>query len=103
MIHYDNRDVGLSQRMDGAPAGSLVWAMLASRFGLPVKTAYSLTDMATDAALTVILVTPVIGLRDLMAPFISVRVERSRDTRKARTPSWHLDCARCERFWVGYV
>jgi pimeloyl-ACP methyl ester carboxylesterase len=48
VIHYDNRDVGLSQRMDGAPAGSLVWAMLASRFGLPVKTAYSLTDMARD-------------------------------------------------------
>ncbi|MVZ97391.1 alpha/beta hydrolase [Sphingorhabdus sp. IMCC26285] len=48
VIHYDNRDVGLSQRMDGAPAGSLVWAMIASRFGLPVKTAYSLTDMAKD-------------------------------------------------------
>ena len=48
VIHYDNRDVGLSQRMDGAPAGSLVWAMLASRFGLPVKSAYSLTDMAED-------------------------------------------------------
>ena len=50
VIHYDNRDVGLSQRMDGAPAGSLVWAMLASRFGLPIKTAYSLTDMANDGA-----------------------------------------------------
>lgn len=50
VIHYDNRDVGLSQRMDGAPAGSLVWAMLASRFGLPVKTAYTLTDMAKDGA-----------------------------------------------------
>ena len=48
VIHYDNRDVGLSQRMDGAPAGSLVWAMLASRFGLPVKTAYTLSDMAKD-------------------------------------------------------
>lgn len=48
VIHYDNRDVGLSQRMDGAPAGSLVWAMLASRFALPVKSAYSLTDMAED-------------------------------------------------------
>ncbi len=48
VIHYDNRDVGLSQRMDGAPAGSLVWAMLASRFGLPVTSAYSLTDMAED-------------------------------------------------------
>lgn len=50
VIHYDNRDVGLSQRMDGAPAGSLVWAMLASRFGLPAKTAYTLTDMAKDGA-----------------------------------------------------
>ena len=48
VIHYDNRDVGLSQRMDGAPAGSLVWALLAARFGLPVRTAYSITDMATD-------------------------------------------------------
>ena len=50
VIHYDNRDVGLSQRMDGAQAGSLVWAMIASRFGLPVKTAYTLTDMANDGA-----------------------------------------------------
>lgn len=50
VIHYDNRDVGLSQRMDGAPAGSIVWAMLASRFGLPVKSAYTLTDMAKDGA-----------------------------------------------------
>lgn len=48
VIHYDNRDVGLSQRMDGAPAGSLVWAMIASRFGLPVRTAYSVSDMAKD-------------------------------------------------------
>ena len=50
VIHYDNRDVGLSQRMDGSPAGSLVWAMLASRLGLPVRTAYTLTDMAKDGA-----------------------------------------------------
>ena len=48
VIHYDNRDVGLSQRMDGAPAGNLIWAMLKLRFGLPVKTAYTLTDMAKD-------------------------------------------------------
>lgn len=48
VIHYDNRDVGLSQRMDGAPAGNLIWAMLKLRFGLPVKTAYTLTDMAED-------------------------------------------------------
>lgn len=50
VIHYDNRDVGLSQRMDGAAAGSLVWAMLAAKFGLPVRTAYTMTDMAKDGA-----------------------------------------------------
>lgn len=48
VIHYDNRDVGLSQRMDGARAGNLIWAMLATRLGLPVRTAYTLTDMAED-------------------------------------------------------
>ncbi len=48
VIHYDNRDVGLSQRMDGAPVGNLVWAMIAARFGLPVRSAYTLTDMAND-------------------------------------------------------
>lgn len=48
VIHYDNRDVGLSQRMDGAPAGNLVWAMLKLRFGLPVNPAYTLTDMTQD-------------------------------------------------------
>lgn len=50
VIHYDNRDIGLSQRMEGAPAGSLVWAMLAARFGFPARTAYSLADMAQDGA-----------------------------------------------------
>jgi len=48
VIHYDNRDVGLSQRMDGAPAGNLIWAMVKARFGLPVNPAYSLADMAQD-------------------------------------------------------
>jgi pimeloyl-ACP methyl ester carboxylesterase len=48
VIHYDNRDVGLSQRMDGAEAPNLVWAMVKARFGLPIKTAYTLTDMTMD-------------------------------------------------------
>jgi pimeloyl-ACP methyl ester carboxylesterase len=48
VIHYDNRDIGLSQRMDGAPAGNLLWALFCARFGLPVRSAYSLTDMARD-------------------------------------------------------
>ena len=49
VIHYDNRDIGLSRHMDGAPSGNLVWTALAARFGLPLKTAYTLQDMAADA------------------------------------------------------
>jgi pimeloyl-ACP methyl ester carboxylesterase len=48
VIHYDNRDVGMSQRMDGAAAGNLIWAMFASRLGLPLHTAYTVADMARD-------------------------------------------------------
>ena len=48
VIHYDNRDVGLSQRMDGAPAANLVWTMIKARFGLPMKPAYTLMDMMQD-------------------------------------------------------
>lgn len=48
VIHYDNRDIGLSTNFDGAHSPSIAWAMFATRFGLPLKTAYSLTDMADD-------------------------------------------------------
>jgi pimeloyl-ACP methyl ester carboxylesterase len=48
VVHYDNRDVGMSQRMEGAPAGNLVWAMIANAVGLPVRSAYSVADMAKD-------------------------------------------------------
>jgi pimeloyl-ACP methyl ester carboxylesterase len=48
VVHYDNRDVGLSQRMEGAPAGNLLWAMFSNAVGLPVRSAYSLADMAKD-------------------------------------------------------
>jgi pimeloyl-ACP methyl ester carboxylesterase len=48
VIHYDNRDVGMSQRMDGAKTPNLVWTMLKARFGLPVRVPYTLTDMAAD-------------------------------------------------------
>lgn len=48
VIHYDNRDVGLSQRMEGAPAGNILWAMFANAVGLPVRSAYSIADMARD-------------------------------------------------------
>lgn len=48
VVHYDNRDVGMSQRMDGAPAPNLVWTMLKARLGLPVSVPYTLGDMAAD-------------------------------------------------------
>jgi pimeloyl-ACP methyl ester carboxylesterase len=48
IIHYDNRDVGMSQRMEGAVAPNLVWTMLKARFGLPVSVPYTLSDMAAD-------------------------------------------------------
>jgi pimeloyl-ACP methyl ester carboxylesterase len=48
VVHYDNRDVGMSQRMEGAPAGNLIWAMFANAVGLPVRSAYSVADMAKD-------------------------------------------------------
>jgi pimeloyl-ACP methyl ester carboxylesterase len=48
VIHYDNRDAGLSQRMDGAKTPNLAWTMLKARFGLPVRVPYTLTDMAAD-------------------------------------------------------
>jgi pimeloyl-ACP methyl ester carboxylesterase len=48
VIHYDNRDVGMSQRMEGAQAPNLVWTMLKARIGLPVGVPYTLGDMAAD-------------------------------------------------------
>lgn len=48
IIHYDNRDVGMSQRMDGAQAPNLVWTMFKARIGLPVSVPYTLGDMAAD-------------------------------------------------------
>jgi pimeloyl-ACP methyl ester carboxylesterase len=48
VIHYDNRDVGKSQRMEGAQAPHLVWTLFKARLGLPVSVAYTLSDMAAD-------------------------------------------------------
>lgn len=48
VIHYDNRDVGMSQRMERAVAPNLVWTMFKARLGLPVSVPYTLTDMAAD-------------------------------------------------------
>lgn len=48
VIHYDNRDVGMSQRMEGAAAPNLIWTMFKARLGLSVAVGYTLSDMAAD-------------------------------------------------------
>ena len=48
IIHYDNRDVGMSQWMEGAKTPHLVWTMFKARIGLPVRVPYTLGDMAAD-------------------------------------------------------
>jgi proline iminopeptidase len=49
VIAFDNRDIGLSTRMDGAPAMHPLLALGMLRMGLRPRLAYTLTDMAADA------------------------------------------------------
>jgi pimeloyl-ACP methyl ester carboxylesterase len=49
VLRLDNRDIGLSQSFDNAGAGNLVWQSIRHRMGLPVRSVYSLQDMADDA------------------------------------------------------
>jgi pimeloyl-ACP methyl ester carboxylesterase len=48
VIRYDNRDVGMSQRMEGAAAPNFIWTMFKARLGLPLGLSYTLSDMAAD-------------------------------------------------------
>jgi pimeloyl-ACP methyl ester carboxylesterase len=48
VIRFDNRDVGLSGRITGGKRPNLVWAMLAAKLRLPVRSPYMLADMAAD-------------------------------------------------------
>lgn len=49
VIRYDNRDVGLSTRLDAAGLPDLVRLGIASRLRLPVRAPYTLDDLAEDA------------------------------------------------------
>lgn len=49
VIRFDNRDCGLSSKLDHLGKPNLVWAHLRSMIGLPVKAGYTLYDMAKDA------------------------------------------------------
>lgn len=48
VVRFDNRDIGLSQKLDGAPIPSLPVAIAKAWLGLKVASPYSLTDMARD-------------------------------------------------------
>lgn len=48
VIRYDNRDIGLSQKLEGARAPSLPIQILRKKIGFPAKVPYTLTDMAHD-------------------------------------------------------
>ena len=50
VIRFDNRDIGLSQKLDDAKVPSIPLAMIMARFGFTPRTPYSLEDMADDAA-----------------------------------------------------
>ncbi|MCX7146793.1 MAG: alpha/beta hydrolase [Sulfuritalea sp.] len=49
VLRFDNRDCGLSGRAPGKKRAHLLLAMAASALGLPVRTPYTLQDMAGDA------------------------------------------------------
>ena len=48
VIRYDNRDIGLSHKFEGAKAPGMVKLLLLSKFGLKPKVPYTLADMAND-------------------------------------------------------
>ena len=48
VIRYDNRDIGLSQKFDGARVPGVVWHVIRKRIGFPPRLPYTLSDMAAD-------------------------------------------------------
>ncbi|WP_422062143.1 alpha/beta fold hydrolase [Sphingopyxis sp.] len=48
VVRYDNRDVGLSTRFDAAGVPNLKWMFVKAALKLPVRSAYTLADMAAD-------------------------------------------------------
>lgn len=49
VVRLDNRDIGLSEKFDHLGTPNLLWEGLKYKLGLPVKSPYSLGDMAADA------------------------------------------------------
>jgi pimeloyl-ACP methyl ester carboxylesterase len=49
VITFDNRDIGLSQKMEHLPPVNFVWQMVRFKLGLTVQSPYQVHDMALDA------------------------------------------------------
>ena len=49
VIRYDHRDIGLSTHLDHLGTPNLLWENLKLRLGLPVRTPYTLGELAADA------------------------------------------------------
>jgi pimeloyl-ACP methyl ester carboxylesterase len=49
VVRFDNRDIGLSQHLDHLGLPNLLWESTKHRLGLPVRSPYSLQDMAADS------------------------------------------------------
>ncbi len=49
VITFDNRDIGLSQKMESAPRVNFAWQVMRVKLGLAARSAYQLQDMALDA------------------------------------------------------
>lgn len=48
VIRYDNRDIGLSQKMEGAKAPGVIRHVILTRLGFRPRVPYTLSDMAAD-------------------------------------------------------
>ena len=48
VIRFDNRDIGLSQRLDRLGTPNLLWESMKLRLGMTVRAPYTLSDMAAD-------------------------------------------------------
>ncbi|MDH6593203.1 pimeloyl-ACP methyl ester carboxylesterase [Variovorax sp. TBS-050B] len=49
VVRHDNRDAGLSEGFDHADTGNIVWESIRQKLGLPVRSPYTLADMARDS------------------------------------------------------
>lgn len=50
VVRFDNRDIGLSQKMEGAKAPGILKMVIWNKLGWSIASPYSLSDMAADAA-----------------------------------------------------